>query len=92
VTLADKSIITENFFMSETQWPTVLKQIYKNITTELWISFAQSEASLFHETIKVTDGDNCATESTLAVGTLLLKLKTCQDAHFIPHMVKKLLI
>jgi predicted ABC-type ATPase len=89
--MADKSLITENFFTSETQCPTVLKQIYENSVRELWISFAQSEASLFHETIKVTDGDKCSTESTLAVKTLLLKLKACRYIHFILHMVKNLL-
>jgi hypothetical protein len=67
----------ENLFMSETQCPTVLRQFYDNSETELWISFTQSKASLFHETIKVIDGDDkCGAESTLTVKTLLLKLRT----------------
>jgi hypothetical protein len=61
--------------LSETQWPTALKKIYENSETELWISFAQSKASHFHETIKVTDGDKCTTESTLAVKTPTVKTK-----------------
>jgi hypothetical protein len=52
------------FFMTEF----VLKQFFGNSETELWLSFAHSQASIFHETIKVTAGDDkCATESALAV-------------------------
>jgi hypothetical protein len=46
----------------------------------------------FHETIKVTEGDDkCATESSLAVEALLLKLHTKRDQHFIRHVVWTLL-
>jgi uncharacterized membrane protein len=78
--------------MSEKQCPKVLKQFFENSETELWFSFAHSKALCFEETIKVIEGDDkCTTESPLAVKTLLLKLQTCCDRHFIPHAVKKLL-
>jgi hypothetical protein len=39
----------------------------------------------------IEDDDKCATESALAVKTLLIRLQTRRDEHFIPHMVMKLL-
>jgi hypothetical protein len=63
------------------------------LKTELLLSFAHSRASLFQGTIKVIEGDDmCVTESALAVKTLFLEPHTRRDEHFIPYMVKKLLI
>jgi hypothetical protein len=66
-----------------------LKQFFDNGETELQLSSAHSQASLFHET--VTECDNkCTAESALAVKTLLLKLQIRRNEH-IPCIVKKLL-
>jgi hypothetical protein len=63
--------------MSETQSPKELKHFFENGEKKLWPSFAHSQASLFHETSKVIEGDDkCATESALAVKPQLLKLQT----------------
>jgi hypothetical protein len=49
--------------MSETQCPKVLKQFFEKSETGLWLSFAQSQASLCHETVEVIEGDEkCAAE------------------------------
>jgi hypothetical protein len=75
--------------MSEIHCLKVLKQLFENSESKLWLSFVHS---LFHETIKVTEGDDkCTTESELAVKAVLLKLQTCCDKHFILHVVKMLL-
>ena len=77
------------FFMSEIQCPKLLKHYFENNETELWISCAHSHASLFHDTIKIIEGDdNCATESALLIKSLLLQLETRHNENFIPHMVK----
>ena len=63
--------------MSEKQCPKVLKHYFENNETELWINFAHSHVLLFHDTIKMIEGDdNCATESALLVKTPLLQLET----------------
>jgi hypothetical protein len=40
----------EVIFMSEIQCPKVLEQFFEDSETELWLSFAHSQASIFHET------------------------------------------
>jgi hypothetical protein len=63
--------------MSEIQCPKVLEQFFENSETELWLSFAHSQAFPFQKAIKVIKGDDkCATVSAPAVKTLLLKLQT----------------
>lgn len=82
--------VLKSFFMSENQCPKVLKQFFDRSDTELWISFAHSQAFLFHDTIKMLEGnDKCATESALVVKNLLSKMETRRDENFIPHMVKE---
>jgi hypothetical protein len=77
-------------FLCQKKCPIVLKQFLENSETELWVNFAQYQASLFQELIKVIEGDDrCATESALAVTTLLLELQTRRNKHSILHMVKK---
>jgi hypothetical protein len=39
----------EVIFMSETQCPKVLEEFFENSETELWLSSALSQASIFHE-------------------------------------------
>jgi hypothetical protein len=72
------------FFISETQLPKILKLFLENSETELLLSFAYLQASLF---LKVVEGDDkYATESALAVKLILLILQTPRAEHFIPHM------
>jgi hypothetical protein len=85
------SLLLKSFYVRNTV-PKSMKQFFETSETELWLSLAHSQASFFHKTIKVIEGDDkCATESALAVKTLLLKLQTLRGEHFIPRMVKKLL-
>jgi hypothetical protein len=41
---------SEVIFMSETRCPEVLEQFFENSETELWLSFAHSQASIFDKT------------------------------------------
>jgi hypothetical protein len=78
-------LFIEVFFMSETQCPQVLKQFFENRETELWLSFAQSQASRFHDTVKVIEGDDkCATESALAVKNSIVKTTNTMRRTFYP--------
>jgi hypothetical protein len=42
----------KSFFMSGTKCPEVLKQLFENSETELWLIFAHSQASLFMTQLK----------------------------------------
>lgn len=75
----------KSFFVSEDKCPVVLRTMFEDPLTELWLAFVHENLTVFSDTIKMLEGqDRCAVESTA-------KLTARRDDNFIPVLVRGLL-
>ncbi|XP_053277202.1 uncharacterized protein LOC128438617 isoform X2 [Pleuronectes platessa] len=80
------------FFLSEEKCPVVLRRMFEDPLTELWLAFAHGNLAIFSETIKKLEGqDRCAVESAAILREVEIKLTARRDDSFIPVLARGLL-
>ncbi|KAM3862309.1 interphotoreceptor matrix proteoglycan 2 [Diretmus argenteus] len=68
------------FFLSEDKCPIVLRRIFEDPLTELWLAFAHGNLSMFSDSIKQLEGqDRCAVESAAILKNLEFLEKLVKD-------------
>ena len=79
-------------FLSEEKCPVVLRRLFEDPMTELWLAFVQGNLAIFHEGIKMVEGqDRCAVESAAILRNVQAKLVARHDNNFVPVLVRGLL-
>ncbi|CAJ1074328.1 uncharacterized protein LOC128438617 isoform X2 [Xyrichtys novacula] len=82
----------KSFFLSEDKCPVVLRRIFEDPNTELWLSFALGNLGIFSDTIEKLEGqDRCAVESAAILKDLEAKLTARHHDDFIPVLARGLL-
>ncbi|KAK0132613.1 hypothetical protein N1851_032481 [Merluccius polli] len=72
--------------------PVVLRRMFEDPLTELWLAFAHGSLAIFSETIKKLEGqDRCAVESAAILREVEVKLTARRDDSFIPVLARGLL-
>lgn len=69
-----------------------LRTIFEDPLTELWLAFVHGNLTVFHEAIKMFEGQvRCATETAAVLRNFEAKLAARCDEDFIPVLVRGLL-
>lgn len=80
----------KSYFLSIEKCPVYIENFFKNDTSELWLKFMHSQASLFSDSVKNIEGNkSTVVEVSRELKNLILKLKARLDAAFLPLLVKQ---
>ncbi|KAL7406482.1 hypothetical protein ABVT39_020149 [Epinephelus coioides] len=80
------------FFLSEEKCPVVLRRMFEDPLTELWLAFAHGNLAIFSDTIKKLEGqDCCAVVSVAILREVEVKLTARRDDSFVPVLARGLL-
>lgn len=78
----------KSYFLSQNKCPTVMKQFFDSPVSEVWLHFANTQASLFHTAIQSLEGQHVTmVDACTILGDLRKKLSNRLDCVFIPLIV-----
>lgn len=81
-----------SFFLSEDHCPAILKKLFEDPCTELWLLFIHGNLILFHDTIKMLEvNDRTVVESAQIMYDLRVKLEGRKNDKFVSVTLKPLL-
>lgn len=82
----------KSYFLSIEKCPIVVKKFFESETSEMWLYFLHTQASIFHNSIKKIEGNkNSIMEVSLEIDMLINKFKDRLEAMFVPVCIRAML-
>jgi hypothetical protein len=86
--LLKTDVLLKSFILSEDKCPVVLRTMFEDPLTELWLAFVHGNLTVFSDMIKMLEGQ---VESAAILRNVEAKLTARRDDNFIPVLVRGLL-
>lgn len=80
----------KSYFLSQDKCPRILQLFFENDTSQIWLQFIHNQATLFHNAVKIIEGEKISImEVSNEINNLKTKLRERIDNDNIPLIIRK---